>query len=155
MQPWGATCAKQGVGGTQETELVAAGFPCVDVSRAGLRKGLEGKVRCAQPAGRFVLLLAGVLCFVLHAGGCSFVGSERCCLTAPTKCRAPHDYNAQPLLRRPAQGTALVRHVFRLLEQALKDNHGVPWVLLENVRTQHSFPLTQAKHAHTRVACVV
>ena len=28
----------------QETEVVAAGFPCVDVSRAGLRKGLEGKV---------------------------------------------------------------------------------------------------------------
>ena len=34
-----------------------------------------------------------------------------------------------------AQGTALVRHVFRLLEQALRDERGVPWVLLENVRT--------------------
>lgn len=33
-----------------------------------------------------------------------------------------------------AQGTALVRHVFRLLEQALRDERGVPWVLLENVR---------------------
>ncbi len=30
----------------QETQLVAAGFPCVDVSRAGLRRGMEGKVRC-------------------------------------------------------------------------------------------------------------
>jgi len=28
----------------QGTELVAAGFPCTDVSRAGLRKGLQGKV---------------------------------------------------------------------------------------------------------------
>ena len=30
--------------GEQETELVTAGFPCVDVSRAGARAGLEGKV---------------------------------------------------------------------------------------------------------------
>lgn len=30
----------------QETELVAAGFPCIDVSRAGLRKGIhQGAVR--------------------------------------------------------------------------------------------------------------
>lgn len=29
----------------QETELLAAGFPCIDVSRAGLRKGLAGQVR--------------------------------------------------------------------------------------------------------------
>lgn len=57
----------------QDTELVAAGFPCIDVSRAGLRQGLNG-----------------------HA-------------------------------------TSLVRHVFRLLEKALRDNRGVPWVLLENV----------------------
>lgn len=26
----------------QDTELLAAGFPCVDVSRAGLRKGMDG-----------------------------------------------------------------------------------------------------------------
>ena len=32
------------------------------------------------------------------------------------------------------QSTGLVRHVFRLLETALRGNHGVPWVLLENVR---------------------
>ena len=57
----------------QETELVTAGFPCIDVSRAGLRRGLGG------------------------------------------------------------QSTSLVKHVFRLLEQALRDNRGVPWVLLENV----------------------
>ncbi|CAL5222509.1 g4883 [Coccomyxa viridis] len=31
------------------------------------------------------------------------------------------------------QSTSLVRHVFRLLEQALRDKRGVPWVLLENV----------------------
>lgn len=31
--------------GSQETELLAAGFPCIDVSRAGLRQGLQGKVR--------------------------------------------------------------------------------------------------------------
>lgn len=30
---------------SQETELLAAGFPCIDVSRAGLRQGLQGKVR--------------------------------------------------------------------------------------------------------------
>jgi hypothetical protein len=30
----------------QETEMVAAGFPCIDISRAGLRQGLEGAVRC-------------------------------------------------------------------------------------------------------------
>jgi site-specific DNA-cytosine methylase len=28
----------------QETELLAAGFPCIDVSRAGLRRGLDGQV---------------------------------------------------------------------------------------------------------------
>ena len=28
----------------QGIDLVAAGFPCTDVSRAGLRKGLQGKV---------------------------------------------------------------------------------------------------------------
>jgi site-specific DNA-cytosine methylase len=28
----------------QDTELVAAGFPCIDVSRAGLRRGLSGQV---------------------------------------------------------------------------------------------------------------
>ncbi|BDA42016.1 probable BsuMI modification methylase subunit YdiP at N-terminal half [Coccomyxa sp. Obi] len=56
-----------------ETEIVAAGFPCIDVSRAGFRKGLDG------------------------------------------------------------QSTSLVRHMFRLLETALKDDRGIPWVLLENV----------------------
>ena len=29
----------------QDTELLVAGFPCIDVSRAGLRLGLEGQVR--------------------------------------------------------------------------------------------------------------
>ena len=57
----------------QETELVAAGFPCIDVSRAGLKRGMGGTT------------------------------------------------------------TSLVKHVFRLLERALKDCRGVPWVLLENV----------------------
>ena len=32
------------------------------------------------------------------------------------------------------QTTSLVRHVFRLLKAALKDNRGIPWVLLENAR---------------------
>lgn len=32
------------------------------------------------------------------------------------------------------QSTSLVRHVFRLLKAALKDNRSIPWVLLENVR---------------------
>ncbi len=34
-----ATCVEQ------ETQLLAAGFPCIDVSRAGLRKGLTGQVQ--------------------------------------------------------------------------------------------------------------
>ncbi len=62
----------------QETELVTAGFPCIDVSRAGLKRGMGG------------------------------------------------------------QATSVVRHVFRLLERALRDNRGVPWVLLENVRWARS-----------------
>lgn len=35
--------------GLQETELLTAGFPCIDVSRAGLRAGLHGKVILVQP----------------------------------------------------------------------------------------------------------
>ena len=35
------------MGQKQETELLAAGFPCIDVSRAGLRAGLQGKVCCS------------------------------------------------------------------------------------------------------------
>ena len=31
----------------QATELLIAGFPCIDVSRAGLRRGLDGQVRLA------------------------------------------------------------------------------------------------------------
>ena len=37
-------------GSIQGTELVAAGFPCIDVSHAGLRKGLNGQVRYAVQA---------------------------------------------------------------------------------------------------------
>lgn len=65
----------------QETELVAAGFPCVDVSRAGLRKGMEGKVRCAQPAGHLAFLLIGVLGFVLHVGRLQHRQRRVMCLT--------------------------------------------------------------------------
>lgn len=36
-------------------------------------------------------------------------------------------------LRCHMQSSGLVRHVFRLLDQALRDRRGVPWVLLENV----------------------
>eukprot|EP00210_Caulerpa_lentillifera_P001820 g1750.t1 len=54
-------------------ELLVAGFPCIDISRAGLRKGFEG------------------------------------------------------------QSSGLVRHVFRLLQDAKDRNRPVPWVLLENV----------------------
>lgn len=31
----------------QDTELLVAGFPCIDVSRAGLRRGLDGQVCCS------------------------------------------------------------------------------------------------------------
>ena len=60
--------ARRGVGETQETELVAAGFPCVDVSRAGLRKGLEGKVRGSRAATSCLSLTREVLRSLLHAG---------------------------------------------------------------------------------------
>ena len=33
----------------QETELLAAGFPCVDISRAGSRAGLDGQVPPQAP----------------------------------------------------------------------------------------------------------
>ena len=33
----------------QETEILAAGFPCIDVSRAGLRRGLDGQVNPTKP----------------------------------------------------------------------------------------------------------
>lgn len=59
---------------------MTAGFPCIDVSRAGLKRGMTG------------------------------------------------------------QATSLVRHVFRLLEGALRDSRGVPWVLLENVSMHVDFP---------------
>lgn len=38
----------------QETELLTAGFPCIDVSRAGLRAGLQGKV-CKHPSPYFTV----------------------------------------------------------------------------------------------------
>ena len=65
----------------QETELVAAGFPCIDVSRAGLKRGMGGTT------------------------------------------------------------TSLVKHVFRLLERALKDCRGGPLGLTgerEHPRQQRS-----------------
>lgn len=34
----------------QETELVAAGFPCIDLSRAGLRNGINGQVHARAHA---------------------------------------------------------------------------------------------------------
>lgn len=40
-----------------------------------------------------------------------------------------------PIKLVPMQSSGLVRHVFRLLDQALRDRRAVPWVLLENVRT--------------------
>lgn len=38
------------VAAAQGTELVVAGFPCTDVSRAGKRAGLEGKVGAVSAA---------------------------------------------------------------------------------------------------------
>ena len=39
------------------------------------------------------------------------------------------------------KSSGLVRHVFRLLDQALRDRRGVPWVLLENVSLHILFAL--------------
>ena len=89
----------------QETELLTAGFPCVDVSRAGARRGLDGRVLPCLLALFWPSILA---CSLFH------VFAE-----------------ARP--RRTLQRTALVRHVFRLLKRAREDCRGVPWVLLENV----------------------
>lgn len=47
------------------------------------------------------------------------------------------------------QSSGLVRHVFRLLEQALKDNRGVAWVLLENV-SRYPFALMMLAECHPR-----
>ena len=44
-----------------------------------------------------------------------------------------HALQAIILLPVGLQSSGLVRHVFRLLDQALRDRRGVPWVLLENV----------------------
>ena len=59
----------------QETELLAAGFPCVDISRAGNRAGLDGQVHSHIRGCKSVLShvrLAGSLrdvatrCFAVH-----------------------------------------------------------------------------------------
>lgn len=92
-------------GWMQETELLAAGFPCVDVSRQGLRRGMDGKVTPHPPPGR-----------PRRALGASCAG----CMDLPISFRL--------------QGTALIRQVFRLLETAKRRQHTIPCVLLENVR---------------------
>jgi hypothetical protein len=44
-----------------ETEVLTAGFPCIDVSRAGLRRGLDGLVsRRSSMAGKGI---TGWMCF--------------------------------------------------------------------------------------------
>ena len=103
----------------QETEIVAAGFPCIDVSRAGLRRGLDGQVAAHRG------LLSGSPC--MHEG---------LRIWSSILLHLPGRLKAWPNVTSPmvdAQSTSLVRHVFRLLETALKDNRGIPWVLLENV----------------------
>ena len=86
-----------------DTEIVAAGFPCIDVSRAGLRAGVHaGTVRCP----RFARL---------------FVPSSTC------------QGDQQTTVRPSLQSTGLVRHVFRLLQTAIDAHRPVPWILFENV----------------------
>lgn len=50
------------------------------------------------------------------------------------------------------QRTGLVRHVFRLLEAALKANRGIPWVLLENVCVLPSSCCSSTSKLHATVA---
>lgn len=53
----------------QETELVAAGFPCIDVSRAGLRKGIhQGAVRTPTPAPALPLCFSPCCCCIRQNG---------------------------------------------------------------------------------------
>ena len=54
------------------------------------------------------------------------------------------------------QSSGLVRHVFRLLEQALKDNRGVAWVLLENVsRCSFALMMLAECHLHRFLFCLL
>jgi hypothetical protein len=126
--------------------MLAAGFPCIDVSRAGLRRGLDGPVSSLQPATGTMVQYTGRqrhrvtgLCpwgsWAL-ARSCRLVGSVN--PRAPLSSRHSHILSARPPLLdnplHPTQSTGLVRHVFRLLERAAADHRPVPWVLLENVR---------------------
>ena len=100
----------------QVTELVAAGFPCTDVSRAGHRKGLQGKV--IQPYPPLTLTSYCQWCNSLSLHAAEQLASVSMQLNS---------------LHLSLQSTCLVQHVFRLLKAALDDNRGIPWVLLENV----------------------
>ena len=123
----------------QETELLVAGFPCVDVSRAGLRRGLEGQstglvrhvfrllqVRASER--RWVGPLRCRRAFLAHCcnrGG----GSMRALAAALT---SPSLALARPL---PSQ-------------RAKDDRRPVPWVLLENVRLPPPPAGVQCLNAH-------
>ena len=50
------------------------------------------------------------------------------------------------------QASGLVKHVFRLLEQASRDKRPVPWVLLENVSSWGEVVMKSVV-AHTDEAC--
>ena len=101
----------------QETELLTAGFPCVDVSRAGLRRGLEGQstglvrhvFRLLQVGA---VVCSGLLTCVLRLGRGWQVG-----LPPPAVARAA--------LPPPSP--------FHRPQRAKDDRRPVPWVLLENV----------------------
>lgn len=45
------------------------------------------------------------------------------------------------------QSTGCGRHVFRLLRVAARNNHPIPWLLLENVRPVPAADRTPAVHA--------
>ena len=113
----------------QETELLVAGIPCIDVSSAGHRRGAAGLVR------QFYRLTLACRSAVPH----------RCCRSVPLGLPCPSLQNCSfdPLVPclLTLQSTGCGRHVFRLLRQAQRDRRPIPWLLLENARLSLAFPI--------------
>jgi hypothetical protein len=106
-----------------------AGFPCIDVSRAGLRRGLEGQstglvrhvFRLLQVPGRQAPQLP-VRSIMQPAERCAVHAQHAgwfwlCCIYINSSCSFLQHPSAWPELQR-----------------AKDDRRAVPWVLLENVR---------------------
>jgi hypothetical protein len=111
----------------QETELLVAGIPCIDVSSAGHRKGAAGLVR---PSHVLLRLRAEPVCGL-------WPWQQMCVRLGQSTTRRNvgcQNLLFDSLLAVHLQSTGCGRHVFRLLRVAARNNHPIPWLLLENVR---------------------